>query len=94
MTEEVEHEFKNRTQFRVEGKILKNDEQEVPQDWSDDEKKLLLASELIHSVRQRIFDELGYTCSAGIANNLMLSKVASNANKPNGQTIIFERFLP
>lgn len=30
----------------------------------------------------------GLTCSAGLANNFMLSKIASDLNKPNGQCIV------
>lgn len=30
----------------------------------------------------------GLTCSAGIASNLLLAKIASNDNKPNGQTLL------
>ncbi|MEO0525588.1 MAG: DNA polymerase IV [Bacteroidota bacterium] len=44
----------------------------------------LLASE----IRQRIFNELGLTASAGISINKFIAKVASDYNKPNGQKTV------
>jgi DNA polymerase kappa len=40
---------------------------------------------LLHSIRQRVKDVTGLTCSAGIASNFLLAKIASDINKPNGQ---------
>jgi DNA polymerase eta len=37
-------------------------------------------------IKEKIYNGLGYKCSAGISNNLLLSKLASGYNKPNGQT--------
>ncbi|MAD97619.1 MAG: DNA polymerase IV [Flavobacteriaceae bacterium] len=39
-------------------------------------------------IRQRIFDEIGLTASAGISINKFIAKVASDINKPNGQKTI------
>ena len=40
-------------------------------------------------MRQKVFEATGgLTCSAGLANNFMLSKIASDLNKPNGQCIV------
>jgi len=39
-------------------------------------------------IRQKIFDDLGITASAGISSNKLLSKIASDWNKPNGQFCI------
>lgn len=36
-------------------------------------------------LRQEVFEASQLTCSAGIAPNKMLAKIASNMNKPNGQ---------
>ena len=43
---------------------------------------------LITSIRQRVKDVTGLTCSAGIANNFLLAKIASDFNKPNGQHFV------
>ncbi|MGB5817870.1 MAG: DNA polymerase IV [Saonia sp.] len=46
-------------------------------------------------IRQRIYDELGLTASAGISINKFIAKVASDYNKPNGQkTVNPEEVLP
>jgi DNA polymerase-4 len=57
------------------------------------------ATLIAREIRQRIFDELGLTASAGISINKFIAKVASDYNKPNGQktvnpdgTSIFGRF--
>src|ERR1700681_1188309 len=39
-------------------------------------------------VRARVRDEVGLTVSAGVATVKMVAKVASDANKPNGITIV------
>lgn len=44
----------------------------------------LLASE----IRRRILEETGLTASAGISVNKFVAKVASDFNKPNGQTTV------
>jgi len=46
------------------------------------EMQLLIAAELCREIRFAVKDELGYTCSAGIANNRLLAKVGSGMNKP------------
>jgi nucleotidyltransferase/DNA polymerase involved in DNA repair len=35
-------------------------------------------------IRERIYNEMGMTASAGIACNKMLAKICSELNKPNG----------
>lgn len=51
----------------------------------------LIASE----IRQRIFDDLQLTSSAGISINKFIAKVASDYNKPNGQkTVNPEEVIP
>eukprot|EP01041_Mallomonas_annulata_P001156 gene1156-2241_t len=49
---------------------------------------LLNAATFILHIRTTIYNELGYTISAGIANNKMLAKQASACRKPNKQTLI------
>lgn len=58
-------------------------------DWDD--ICTLIASEIVHDVRKAIFDELHYTCSAGISKNKMLAKLGSGHKKPNSQTVIRNR---
>ncbi|KAK4561507.1 DNA-directed DNA polymerase eta rad30 [Recurvomyces mirabilis] len=58
-------------------------------DWDD--ISLLIASEIVRDVRKKIFDDLHYTCSAGLSKNKMLAKLGSAHHKPNGQTVIRNR---
>lgn len=46
------------------------------------------ASLIAKEIRQRIYDELGLTASAGISINKFIAKVASDYNKPNGQKTV------
>ena len=46
------------------------------------------ASLLAQEIRQRIFDTVGLTASAGISVNKFLAKIASDYNKPNGQKTV------
>ncbi|XJO77982.1 hypothetical protein BDV3_002488 [Batrachochytrium dendrobatidis] len=50
--------------------------------------QLYLGSRLSASLRKQIFDELGYTCSTGIAHGKILAKLVSSINKPNKQTVL------
>jgi DNA polymerase IV len=43
------------------------------------------ASLIAQEIRNRIFNELNLTASAGISINKFIAKVASDINKPNGQ---------
>ncbi|KAJ3178229.1 DNA-directed DNA polymerase eta rad30 [Gaertneriomyces sp. JEL0708] len=54
--------------------------------WED--LQLMLAARYAQTVRKALMDELGYTCSAGVAHTKMLAKLGSGANKPNQQTIL------
>lgn len=51
--------------------------------------RLIIASKIAAEIRSRIFEELHLTCSAGIANNKLLAKLAGSLNKPNQQTLAF-----
>ncbi|MES2576066.1 MAG: DNA polymerase IV [Bacteroidota bacterium] len=46
------------------------------------------ATLLAQEIRQRIFDEVGLTASAGISVNKFVAKIASDYNKPNGQKTV------
>lgn len=53
------------------------------------------ATLLAKEIRERIFNEVGLTASAGISINKFVAKVASDYNKPNGQkTVNPEEVLP
>nr|XP_056704073.1 DNA polymerase kappa [Euleptes europaea] len=45
----------------------------------------ILAEEVVKEIRFRIEERTGLTASAGIAPNMMLAKMCSDQNKPNGQ---------
>ncbi len=46
------------------------------------------ASLIAKEIRNRIYNELGLTASAGISINKFIAKVASDYNKPNGQKTV------
>ncbi|KAF8931537.1 DNA-directed DNA polymerase eta rad30 [Dissophora ornata] len=58
------------------------------------EMQLLIAAEFSNEVRYAVREELGYTCSAGIANNRLLAKLGSGMNKPYQQTIVLPKYTP
>ncbi len=48
----------------------------------------LFATQIANQIRQSVHQELGLTCSAGVAPNKLVAKIASDINKPNGITIV------
>ena len=48
------------------------------------------ATLLAKEIRERIFQEVGLTASAGISVNKFVAKIASDFNKPNGQKTVPE----
>lgn len=54
------------------------------------EKPLDLAWE----IQRRVRDELGLSCSIGVAPNMFLAKMASDMKKPNGITVLRLREVP
>lgn len=56
--------------------------------WSLEDRMLLAGTVIIQQLRKDVWDHLGFTCSAGIAVNKMLSKLASGMHKPNKQTLV------
>lgn len=53
------------------------------------------ATLIAKEIRQRIFDEVGLSASAGISINKFIAKVASDVNKPKGQkTVNPEEVIP
>ncbi|KAK9430638.1 hypothetical protein V1505DRAFT_370356 [Lipomyces doorenjongii] len=55
-------------------------------DWDD--ILFMLGSKIIEDVRKKVREELKYTCSAGVAQNRVLSKLCSAYKKPNNQTVL------
>lgn len=55
-------------------------------DWDD--VAMGIAAEIVNEVRGSVRREVGYTCSAGIAQNKMLAKLGSGFKKPNQQVIL------
>ena len=49
---------------------------------------------LARLIQKAIFDATGLTCSVGVAPNKLLAKMASEFNKPNGISLVFEGDLP
>ncbi|RAQ55301.1 sister chromatid cohesion protein (Eso1) [Aspergillus flavus] len=60
-------------------------------DWDD--VAMLIGSDIVRAVRTVVWDNLSYTCSAGIAKNKMMAKLGSSSNKPNKQTIVRNRAI-
>ncbi|GFY64265.1 DNA polymerase kappa [Trichonephila inaurata madagascariensis] len=56
------------------------------------EERDKLAYEIVKEIREKIFTTTNLTASAGIAPNVMLAKVGSDQNKPNGQYQILSTF--
>ena len=57
-------------------------------DVTENKKGNPSATLIAKDIRQRIFDEVGLTASAGISINKFIAKVASDYNKPNGQKTV------
>ena len=49
---------------------------------------------LAHRLQHAVFDATGLTCSVGITPNKLLSKIASDLNKPNGITLLGSEDVP
>lgn len=50
--------------------------------------QLALAGVIVEELRQDIYNETGFKCSAGISHNKILAKLACGLHKPNRQTIL------
>lgn len=50
--------------------------------------RLLIGASIASEIRSAVLAESGYECSAGIAHNKILAKLACGMNKPNKQTIL------
>jgi DNA polymerase-4 len=63
-------------------------------DISGLERLLGSPRQIAQKIKSRIKQELGLTCSIGIAPNKFLSKIASDLHKPDGLTIIADSEIP
>lgn len=61
---------------------------------SPSDARLVAGAMIASHIRAAVWDELHYTCSAGIAHNKMLAKLGSGRNKPNKQTILPSAAVP
>lgn len=68
---------------------LDEEQETIDPDWDD--VAILIGSEIVRKVRSEVRQKLGYTCSAGVANNKLLSKLGSAYKKPNKQTVVRNR---
>ncbi|KAJ1563433.1 DNA-directed DNA polymerase eta rad30, partial [Nowakowskiella sp. JEL0078] len=50
-----------------------------------DDVRLYLGAKIGAELRKTVFEQLGYTCSTGVAQNKTLAKLCSPLNKPNNQ---------
>ncbi len=57
-------------------------------DVTENKKEIDSAIQIAKEIKQKIFDQLTLTASAGISINKFLAKTASGWNKPNGLTFI------
>jgi len=57
-------------------------------DVTENKKGNPSASLIAREIRQKIFEKIGLTASAGISINKVIAKVASDYNKPNGQKTV------
>ncbi|KAL2013653.1 hypothetical protein VTN00DRAFT_1178 [Thermoascus crustaceus] len=79
-------------EWTAEDGLVDLDENETEEDDPDwDDFAMSIGSEIIRSIRKAVWEELSYTCSAGIARNKMMAKLGSACNKPNKQTIVRNR---
>jgi len=69
-------------------KPVANDE-DASLDHLSPDVALKATAAIVEEMRKKVINATGgLTCSAGLANNFMLSKIASDLNKPNGQCIV------
>lgn len=59
-------------------------------DVTDNLKGIDSAEQIALEIKEKIFNTLGLTASAGVSYNKFLAKIASDVNKPNGLFIITE----
>lgn len=73
--------------------ILGDDNFKKENPVNDEDLLLYYADKIARKMRKKVFDELGFTCSAGIAKNKTLAKLCSAMNKPDKQTVLRNSFV-
>ncbi|CAH1179530.1 unnamed protein product [Phaedon cochleariae] len=63
-------------------------------EFSEGNVRLAMGALISEEIRAEILVKTGYKCSAGIAHNKMLAKLASGLHKPNAQTIFPQESVP
>ena len=56
--------------------------QRPPEQWQPGERLLACAAAAVAELRAAVKDELGYTCSAGIAHTKLMAKLCSGCVRP------------
>ncbi|CAO3598521.1 unnamed protein product [Absidia cylindrospora] len=79
--EELERQEKESIGADLDNPVIRD-----PTSWFD--IQLAAGADIAAMIRKQVFDELHYTCSAGISHNKVLAKLGSSRNKPNKQTVI------
>ncbi len=57
-------------------------------DVTENKKNIQHASKIAREIREKVNEKTGLTCSAGVAQNKFLAKMASEKNKPNGLHVV------
>jgi DNA polymerase-4 len=57
-------------------------------DVTENYKQMASATQIAQEIKQKIFDTVGLTASAGVSFNKFLAKIASDYNKPNGLFVV------
>ncbi|KAL3797709.1 hypothetical protein HJC23_000254 [Cyclotella cryptica] len=83
----VEHEVIVR-ELLTRTKSIEEEEESGGRSNVDPDRYHEAAQNLLRSIRQRVKDVSGLSCSAGLASNFLLAKVASDIHKPNGQHFV------
>ncbi|XP_028151092.2 DNA polymerase eta isoform X1 [Diabrotica virgifera virgifera] len=63
-------------------------------EFSESNLKLCLGGVIAEEIRAEVLKQTGYKCSAGIAHNKILAKLACGLHKPNKQTILPHDAVP
>lgn len=64
----------------------------TPSTWHD--ILILLGNKIVYDLRQKVYEKLKYTCSAGIASSKVIAKLGSGCNKPFNQTVVTNSHIP
>ena len=59
----------------------------------EEDKALIRGCEIARGIRRTVFNDLGFTMSAGIGQAKTFAKLAASFGKPNGQAVIFPQAL-